>query len=374
MTITFLRGLPKRYWFYGAVLFGLALSPLWRGPAPREFRLRGSAAEMGAQFGRQARLAVQLLCRVYVRGFICRNDARIYRERCGKAMDLWGGLEPAYRAELDALASAAGVDRAAVLLGNSFIDLGYSAYGCRAVAVRAPGGMLHGHNLDWDSVGGLANWSVSLIRRDPGDGRFRTVTVGLPGMIGALDIANDQGLCLSLNQISFGRGVATEPAFVKLRRIAETCATYEQARRKLLAPAPDMPFVITLSSAREGLSGVFEPGLRGPLERPARQGRSWADNGTWGTTGCGGSALGQVVVAARLESSADVQSVLRHPDVLLGCNIYSVVFEPARNRLHIASGRTPAAAGHYRRYELFAHARPQPVPARLDAGGANACR
>jgi len=356
--------MPKRYWVYAAILLALALSPWWRGPAPREFRLHGGAEDMGTQFGRQARLAVRLLCRVYVKGFICRNNETLYRKRCGEAMRLRDSLAPAYRMELDTLAATAGVDPAAVLLGNSFIDLGFSAYGCRAVAVQTPTGMLHGHNLDWDSVGGLANWSISLIRREPGDGRFRTVTVGLPGMIGALDIANDQGLCLSLNQIGFGRGATAEPVFVKLRRIAETCATYDEARRELLAPAPDMPFVITLSSAREGRSGVFEPGVRGAVERPARQGRSWADNGTWGAeVRAADSALGQVVTAARLESPAEVQCVLRHPQVLMGCNIYSVIFEPARNRLHIASGRTPAAAGHYRSYELFGRPAVAPVVA-----------
>jgi hypothetical protein len=56
---------------------------------------------------------------------------------------------------------------------------------------------------------------------------------------------------------------------------------------------------------------------------------------------------------ARLETPDDVQAVLRHPDVLMACNIYSVIFDYGGNRLYLASGSTPAAARAYRVHELF---------------------
>lgn len=352
-----LRRVPKRYALYAAILVGLLCFRLWDGPRPQVVCVAGSPEAMGAQFGRATRLRVKLLCRVYVKGFICRNQPEVYRQRSQAAMQLWTSIAAPYQAELEALANAAGVEREAVLLGNSFVDLGFSAVGCRAVAAPTPTGMLHGHNLDWDSVGGLANWSITLIRRSPGDGRFRTVAIGLPGLVGALDIANEHGLCLSVNQVSCGSRDPAEPALIRLRRVAETCRTYAEARREILAASPDMPFALTVSSAREGLSGVFEPGRQAVTERPAGSGRAWADNATWGASDAGArSALGQVVGVSRLETPDDMQAILRHPEVLLACNIYSVIFDAARNRLYLASGSTPAAARPYRVYELFAPA------------------
>ena len=349
-----LRRLPKRYLLYAAFLVALLCFRLWDGPRPQQVHLAGSPEAMGTQFGQATRLRVKLLCRVYVRGFVCRNQPELYASRGQAAMGLWPHIGAPYQRELVALASAAGVDREAVLLGNSFVDLGFSAVGCRAVAALTPRGMLHGHNLDWDSVGGLANWSITLIRRDPDDGRYRTVAVGLPGLVGALDIANEHGLCLSVNQISCGNGHAAEPALILVRRVAETCRTYAAARREILAAAADMPFALTVSSAREGLSGVFEPGRQTVTERPAAAGRSWADNATWGAADDGArSALGQVACTARLHTADDLQAVLRHPQVLLACNIYSVIFDAAGNRLYLASGSTPAAPRAYRVYELF---------------------
>jgi hypothetical protein len=346
--------LPKRFVLYAAVLLGLLWFHAWDGPRPQEVRLAGSPEALGAQFGQATRLRVKLLCRVYVKGFVCRNKPDLYATHSQAAMKLWPCIGAVYQREFDALAKAAGVDREAVLLGNSFVDLGVSAYGCRAVVAQTPTGLLHGHNLDWDNVGGLANWSITLIRRAPDDGRYRTVAIGLPGLIGALDIANEHGLCLSVNQISLGNGDPVEPVLIRLRRIAETCRTYAEARREILAAPPDMPFALTVSSAEEGLSGVFEPDRDAVTERPASGGRSWADNATWGAADVWErSALGQVVHDAHIEAPGDVQVVLRQPQVLLACNIYSVIFDHAGNRLYLASGSTPAAPRAYRVFELF---------------------
>jgi hypothetical protein len=288
-----------------------------------------------------------------VKGFICGNDDSVYASRCRKAMTLWDCIATPYQEELSALSSASGVDRAAVVLGNSFIDLGYSAYGCRAVVAETPAGLLHAHNLDWDSVGGLAKWTISIVRRVPDDGRYRTVSVCLPGMIGALDIINEHGVALSINQIGYGNGNPVEPVFIKIRRIAESCRTFDEASEQVMASSSNMPFIITLSSAREGKSGVFEPMGRRISVRAAREGRVAADNVTWGENS-GRSGVCRAVHEARLGSVPDMQDVLRSSDVLLACNIYSVIFDYAGNRLLLASGSVPAAEHTYRDYILFA--------------------
>jgi hypothetical protein len=67
----------------------------------------------------------------------------------------------------------------------------------------------------------------------------------------------------------------------------------------------------------------------------------------------GGTRLDQVVGSTQVTGVADVYRVLAHPEVLMGSNIYSVVFDFRRNRLLIASGEVPAAAGRFREYPLF---------------------
>jgi hypothetical protein len=44
---------------------------------------------------------------------------------------------------------------------------------------------------------------------------------------------------------------------------------------------------------------------------------------------------------------------MAHPDVLMACNIYSVIFDFPHNQLFIASGEIPAALEPFRMLRLF---------------------
>jgi hypothetical protein len=90
--------------------------------------------------------------------------------------------------------------------------------------------LFHAHNLDWDNLGWFGRWVTCIVRRNPSDGRFATVSFGFPGMIGALDIINEKGLALSFIQLGWGNGGTNEPVFIMLRRIAETCDSIDAAR------------------------------------------------------------------------------------------------------------------------------------------------
>lgn len=348
-----LRRLPKRYWLYAAVLLLIVGWCLFPGPRPRQATLAGTPSEMGEAFGRGHRLFTRLLCRLYIKGFICGNDAGVVKERREKALTLWPCLQSAYQEELMGLSRGAGVDHGLLLLGNSFIDLGFSASGCRAIVSTQGPELLHAHNLDWDSVGGLANWGITIVRRAPTDGRLRTVSIALPGMVGALDIINERGVALSLNQISYGSGEKTEPVFIRMRRIAEQCADYAAAKAEIEKIPPTTPFILTLSSARERRGGVFEPVGGRITERPPENALVCADNVTWGKA-FRQSEVDRGVRRHKVADIAGMQAALRDKDVLLACNIYSVIFDFAGNRLLLASGKTPAAAGTYREYTLFA--------------------
>ena len=171
-------------------------------------------------------------------------------------------------------------------------------------------------------------------------------------MVGALDIINDQGVCLSLNQISYGLGKPVEPVFIMMRRIAENCNCFEEARAQILKTTPEMPFILTLSSAKERKNAVFEPMGVKICERGAEAGVLTADNVTWGKD-IDRSSVATAVRRVRLDNIADMQRILRDPAVMLNCNIYSVIFDFSRNRFYLASGRTPAAKREHRQFTLF---------------------
>jgi len=350
------RRIPKRFAVYVVLLLVAALLPFWNGPRPGTVSLHGSPEEMGRQYGTACNWSIPLLCRVYLKRVLCGNNAQVLAQQRQRALALAPRVDGRILRELRATGQAAGVDEGLLLLGNSFIDLGCYGGACRSVVWNRPaaaGGLLHGHNLDWDNLAGLADWTVTILRRAPADGRYRTVAIAMPGVLGGLDIINDHGVALSLNQVGFGRPeTAAEPGFLLLRRVAENCATYAAARAELLKASPHLPFLITLSSAREGRAGVFEPLAGGMRERTWAGDRVCAANDSWGRNDVQDS-VATTVGKAELHTLADVRRLLAADGVLLECNIYSVVFDFTGNRLYLASGRMPAAKRPAREFPLF---------------------
>jgi hypothetical protein len=256
--------MPKRYRWVVAALgalvlaAGLVLFLVWHKPAPTQVRLAGTGAEIGTGYGSALGFRMKLVTRVYLDRIVCGGDRALIQARRGKALASMASWPPAYTNELAATAAAAGVDQGALAYGNCFLDLGNAKAGCRSLVVLTNNLFLHAHNLDWDNLGGLGRWTTCIIRRKPSDGRFQTVAIGFPGMIGALDIINEKGLALSFNQPGFGKGNVSEPVFMMMRRIAETCSSLEAARKQLLQASSGMPFIITVSDASSGQASIFE--------------------------------------------------------------------------------------------------------------------
>ncbi|MFT5129425.1 MAG: hypothetical protein ACI8W8_003047, partial [Rhodothermales bacterium] len=86
-------------------------------------------------------------------------------------------LLPLYQRELEAAAMATGRSRAEFAYGNWLLDMGNASLGCRTVVCKGTQGLLHSHNLDWDNLAGFAKWTVTVLHRDPSDGRLRTVSI-----------------------------------------------------------------------------------------------------------------------------------------------------------------------------------------------------
>ena len=313
----------------------------------------GNSSELGVQSTNPVRWKVKLLVRGYLEKVICSDDPQKLAKARSRANEVMAAMAEVYRVELQAAADTAGVDPALLTFGNSFVDLGSRALGCRSTVVRG-GRMLHAHNLDWDNLGGMAKWSVVVTRRQPNDGRFRTVSVGFPGLVGALDVINEHGLSLSFNQLGTGAEVVTEPVFIMIRRIAEHCKTFEEAQAELINAPPGMPFIITLCSATERKAAIFERFNDAVFQRDlndrgyvaAANGQQRDQHGVC----CVGRIMEKDGVPKDIEA---LKTVLRHDDVLATFNLYSVIWDFEDNRLYLASGALPAATGPYREYALF---------------------
>ncbi len=325
------------------------------GSGASTVRLNGTPEEMGKQHGRARSWSIGLLMKVYVYQVICRGDDEKYKIRTAKAQKLLEKIDPRWMNEITAAANAAGVKPKSLMLGNTFLDLGLYLAGCRQLIVNTDKGMLHAHNLDWDNLAGVGNFLVTIFRTSAAPGRYATVYLGFPGMVGALDIINEHGIALSFDQVGVAGGRCEMPVFIKMREIAERCDSFESAEKELLNMPPGMPFCIGLSDAKSGKAAVYERGRgNGVKKRAARDSILTADNNLW----CGAKMAGRCAIddfARKIKPNniAGMQQVLRNEKVLMECNIYSVIFDYRNNKFYLAAGNIPAAKDTYKEYELF---------------------
>ncbi len=331
---------------------GLLAGLIWYKPSPFQVALVGDSRELGSSYGRKLGFPMRLVTRFYLDQVICQGSPELIERSRAAALRSLPNWPVPYREELHAAADAARIPVGALAFGNTFLDLGRARVGCWSVVVFQSNTVFHAHNLDWDNLGGLGRWAVCIVRRLPNEGRFATVSVGFPGMIGALDIINERGLGLSFNQLGWGNGGTNEPVFIMLRSIAETCDSLAAARTNLFNAPAGMPFIITVSDARAGQGSVFERVHGSVVERSLQAGFVAACNTIQGTNS-GTTQLDRSLAEATTLNFARVSQILAGPRVLLECNIYSVIFDFHHNRLLLASGELTAAKGRYREYPLF---------------------
>lgn len=342
---------------YAVLLFvvlaaGVLAGFIWYKPSPIQVAIAGDSRDLGTSYGRELRMPMRLVTRFYLDRIVCLGNPKLIEGSRAAALRSLPNWPNRYRDELNATAAAARLPVGALAFGNTFLDLGRVRAGCRSVVLSQSNVVFHAHNLDWDNLGGLGRWATCIVRRNPTDGRLATVSIGFPGMIGALDIINEKGLALSFNQLGWGKGGTNEPVFIMLRRIAETCDSLEAARANLFKAPDGMPFIITVSDARANTGSVFERVHDRVTERPLRGGFVAACNTAQGTN-CGATKLDQALSKLGTTDWNGIRHVLGSPGVLMECNIFSVIFDFHHNRLWLASGEVPAAKGSYREYPLF---------------------
>jgi hypothetical protein len=280
-------------------------------------------------------------------------------ERSGNG--LWRRAPVEYRTELDAMARGAGVNRDALVVGNTMFDL-YKLFACSSLLVpagrSATGGPLLGRNLDYPSMGYIQQYTLVTVYRPAGKHAF--AAVGFPGLVGCLSGMNDAGLALAVLEVhdvkdgeprSRLEGI---PYALCHRKLLEECTTIGEAK-KLLESLPRTTVNNLVVADHSGVA-VFEitPGrvvqrdVAGPAgvctnhfctaalkpAKPLDIARSFHRFATLTKSGEGDEKLGPDDVRQRLDA------------VNLGrLTLQTMVFEPAALRLHLAFGEVPASSG-----------------------------
>jgi isopenicillin-N N-acyltransferase-like protein len=148
------------------------------------------------------------------------------------AMGFEPQLRPEHLAEIRALATAAKVDEPEMMLANSFLDLS-PMQACSTVSLPADAAPDHvarfARNLDFPSFGVADKASIVLVYH-PKD-RFGFVTIGWPGLIGALSGMNEHGLTLANMEVTRPAGSAPRamPYALLYRTVLEECKTVDEA-------------------------------------------------------------------------------------------------------------------------------------------------
>ena len=336
----------------GTAAFRAEVMSLLPVPRPHELILSADPETRGREHGEKFRWQIMFLDKLYIRYFASKEKFPFYLER---AADVFRKIDPRWSEELKGMAESSGVNLKTLMLGNSFLDMGLNASGCRQIIVNGKEGLLHSHNLDWDNLGGIGNYLVTIFRSRPQPGRYRTVHLGFPGMIGVLDIINEHGIALSFDQVGISNGKTELPVFIAMRDIAETCDTFEKAENYIQNMPRGMPFCLGLSDAKKGTMAVFEREFNDSkvLKRLPLNGILTADNTVWGTKNTKDHTVDLITREKNPQTPSEIQNLLRHPKIMLGCNIYSLIFDYRNNCFYLASGSVPAAEGVFRKFPLF---------------------
>jgi outer membrane lipoprotein-sorting protein len=193
--------------------------------------LKGTPEEMGRQQG--------VLLKRHVRDLV---DHILYGVGVGSSFDKgrWffntiesaeSRLEPfmdkAYLQEMDAMASAAGLEREEVRLANHFPELFHCSGFALAGAATKDGRMFHGRILDYLRGMGLEGHAVVMVYRP--EGRYGWVNVGYAGFIGSVTAMNEKHI--AIGEMG-GRGEGNwdgKPMAQLVREVMEKSATLEEA-------------------------------------------------------------------------------------------------------------------------------------------------
>jgi isopenicillin-N N-acyltransferase like protein len=286
-----------------------------------------------------------------------RKDGQERLTKCTKmCRSLLPQLSDDHRKELRAAYEQLNVDRDLGLLANFLPDVYRGSFACSSMVVEAghsvTGGPLFGRNLDFYTLNMLGNYSLVTVHRPKGKHAF--VTIGFPGMFGALSGMNDAGLALAVHEVFVAADGGSlfnpkgEPYTFCFRRILEDCATVAEAE-KLLRAAPHST-LLSLSVCDPKDDAVFEVTPYSVADRRATDGILACTN-HFRTSELAVPLLKwcpryQKLAQARKTDKLSISDVAKKLDEvhMAGLTVQTMIFEPATLKLHLAIGGCPSSA------------------------------
>ncbi len=209
---------------------GMAVAP----SAPRAFvapviELSGTPEQIGREYGQALSAPMHLLFERYLKPWFATDFKRWSATMAARAFE--SHIPEEYRAEMDAIAQASGLDPEQVLLAQCFLDLS-PVTACSTItlpaAASADGVGRFGRNLDFPGLGVAARQTVVLIYH-PKE-RYAFAAVGWPGMMGVLSGMNEHGLTLANMEVPRGMALPRGMPYPLLyRTILERCRTVDEA-------------------------------------------------------------------------------------------------------------------------------------------------
>jgi len=290
------------------------------------------------------------------------SKASLYRRAAALAQK----LAPEDLAEIKGLAAAAEMPFEDALFLNLFYALVHDSAYCRQIAVwgarTRDGELIHGRNLDWRDYPGSPLKKHNLILDVKPDKGIEYVMLTWPGLQCVLTGTNRKGVTVGFNQLRYLDGAerVAEPIFFTLKRILRTCESAEQAAQVITETKPLGNGSVLISDASRRTAIVVEViGERVAVRRGLDDMIGNANHpaiDAWGRVDQTAAERPACEVAREIDGRLDVDEVrdiLADRRVLMHINLLSVIFVPARNRMHLACGRSRPAQGEFVEYVLF---------------------
>jgi hypothetical protein len=324
----------------------------------------GTPEEIGEQMGvlalRPAAKAVGLF-----EDFLAKNGLKSFRPILAQiGEDLLAKFPDDYRRELNAAAKAGGIDRDLLVIGNTFHDMKRFT-GCSALMIdparSKTGGPLIGRNLDFTLLKGMHQYSLVIVYRPTGKLPFAVVACPGATVLGcAMSAMNGAGVVFGQNDVnrtadkSPAVDLTQTPTAVLARRVLEECTSLEQAQ-KLLQGSKAAGRSIFLAGDKHG-GGVFEITPRTVHFRRDAGGICVTTN----QFQCKELAVTKLCPRETALNHAREFTKLGILDVakLMGDanqkerTAHTIVFEPARLRMHVAFGDGERSATEFLLKEL----------------------
>ena len=316
------------------------------GGVPR-LRLDGDDTARGRAHGEAAAPQILALFEHALRPFLgsprtsarFRSVARRYAEH----------LRDDERAEMAAIAAAAGVEEERVLLGNTFVDA-HKVVLCSTVITRdrATGRRLIGRNLDFPCLG-IAH-RLSLVTTHAPAGALRHATIGWPGLAGAFSGLNEAGVGLFVN-LAYGADDCDDglPVVFHVRRVLRAARDLDDVEA-ILRDAPHATANNLTAADRSGRAAIFEVGPAWFRRRDADEGgfacatNHFLPPGRARVSPLGVTSRFRVAALCRhpARSRAGVRRALRRVGIPF-MNLQSMILDPQARAIDVSVGSFAAA-------------------------------